>query len=168
MQARHLKSPTMAKKKKDSGSGLVAENRQARRNYEIVDTMEAGLVLVGTEVKSLRLGRANIAESYAREDQGEFVLVNATIPIYPPASQFNHEPTRMRKLLLKKREIAKLIQATQRDGMTVVPLKLFFNDRGLAKLLLGMAKGRKNVDKREVEKKRDWNKQKARLMRDKG
>ena len=156
------------KKKKDDSNGLVAENRAARRNYEITDTLEAGIALVGTEVKSLRLGRANIAESYAREEDGEFVIVNATIPIYPPASQFNHEPTRIRKLLLKKKEIAKLIMATQRDGMTVVPLRLYFNHRGLAKLQLGMAKGRKNHDKRDVEKKRDWDKQKARLMREKG
>ena len=157
-----------AKKKKDDSNGLVAENRVARRNYEIIDTIEAGIALVGTEVKSLRIGRANIAESYAREEDGEFVMVNSTIPIYPPAAQFNHEPTRMRKLLLKKKEIAKLIMSTQRDGMTVVPLRLYFNHRGLAKLQLGLAKGRKNVDKRGVEKKRDWEKQKARLMRDRG
>ncbi len=155
-------------KKKSSGDGLVAENRQARRNYEVVDTLEAGIALLGTEVKSLRLGRANIAESYAREEEGELVLVNASIPEYPPAARFNHPPTRMRKLLLKKKELAKLFQGTQRDGMTIVPLKLYFNDRGIAKLLLGMAKGRKNVDKRDVEKKRDWDKQKARLMRNRG
>lgn len=157
-----------AKKKKSDSNGLIAENRAARRNYEVIDTLEAGIALVGTEVKSLRMGRANIAESYAREEDGEFVLVNATVPIYPPAAQFNHEPTRIRKLLLKKKEIAKLIMATQRDGMTVVPLRLYFNDRGLAKLQLGLAKGRKTVDKRDVEKKRDWDKQKARLMREKG
>ena len=156
------------KKNKDDSNGLVAENRAARRNYEIADTLEAGIALVGTEVKSLRLGRANIAESYAREENGEFVLVNATIPDYPPAARFNHEPTRMRKLLLKRKEIAKLIQSTQRDGMTVVPLRLYFNHRGLAKLQLGLAKGRKTHDKRDVEKKRDWDKQKARLMRDRG
>lgn len=158
----------MAKKNNTRGDGLVAENRQARRNYEVVDTLEAGIALVGTEVKSLRLGRANIAESYAREENGEMVLVNATIPEYPPASRFNHAPTRMRKLLLKKKELAKLFQGTQREGMTVVPLKLYFNDRGIAKLLLGIARGRKTVDKRDVEKKRDWDKQKSRLLRDKG
>lgn len=119
-------------------------------------------------MKSLRLGRANISESYARDEQGELVLVNATIPIYPPASRFNHEPLRMRKLLLKKKELAKLMQGITRDGMTIVPLKLYFNERGIAKLLLGLAKGRKNHDKRDVEKKRDWDKQKARLMRAKG
>ncbi len=157
-----------AKKKKDDSNGLVAENRQARRNYEIEDTIETGLTLLGTEVKSLRQGRANIAESYAREEDGEIVLVNATIPIYEPAARFNHEPTRVRKLLLKKKEIAKLLQGIQREGMTLVPLRLYFNDRGIAKLQLGLAKGRKNYDKRDVEKKRDWDKQKARLMRDKG
>lgn len=158
----------MAKPKKNDSNGLVAENRQSRRNYEVVDTMEAGVVLLGTEVKSLRLGRANISESYARDENGELVLVNATIPIYPPAARFNHEPLRMRKLLLNKKELAKLSQGISRDGMTVVPLKLYFNDRGIAKLLLGLAKGRKNHDKRDVEKKRDWEKQKARLMRAKG
>ncbi|WP_018996874.1 SsrA-binding protein SmpB [Hirschia maritima] len=158
----------MAQKKKNDGNGLVAENRQARRNYEVVDTLEAGIALLGTEVKSLRLGRANISESYARDEQGEIVLVNATIPIYPPAARFNHEPLRMRKLLLKKKELVKLTQGITRDGMTIVPLKLYFNERGIAKLLLGLAKGRKNHDKRDVEKKRDWDKQKARLMRNKG
>ena len=158
----------MAQKKKNDANGLVAENRQARRNYEVVDTLEAGIALLGTEVKSLRLGRANISESYARDEQGEIVLVNATIPIYPPAARFNHEPLRMRKLLLKKKELSKLSQSITRDGMTLVPLKLYFNERGIAKLLLGLAKGRKNHDKRDVEKKRDWDKQKARLMRNKG
>ncbi len=158
----------MAQKKKNDGNGLVAENRQARRNYEVVDTLEAGIALLGTEVKSLRLGRANISESYARDEQGEIVLVNATIPIYPPAARFNHEPLRIRKLLLKKKELVKLTQGITRDGMTIVPLKLYFNERGIAKLLLGLAKGRKNHDKRDVEKKRDWDKQKARLMRNKG
>lgn len=158
----------MAKKTKDDSNGLVAENRQARRNYEIQDTIEAGLALLGTEVKSMRQGRANIAESYAREEDGEIVIVNANIPIYEPASRFNHEPTRIRKLLLKKKEIARLLQGIQRDGMTLVPLRLYFNDRGIAKLQLGLAKGRKTHDKRDVEKKRDWDKQKARLMREKG
>lgn len=147
---------------------LVAENRQARRNYEIEDTFEAGIALVGTEVKSLRGGRANIAESYARADEDGLVLVNATIPTYPPAAQFNHEPTRMRRLLLKKREIAKLIQATEREGRTLVPLKLYFDERGIAKLELALGKGRKTTDKRDVEKKRDWARSKARLLRDRG
>ncbi len=147
---------------------LIAENRQARRNYEIEDTVEAGIALMGTEVKSLRAGRANIAESYAREENGEIVLVNASIPIYPPAAQFNHEPGRKRKLLLKKREMHKLIIGVEREGRTLVPLKLYFNDRGVAKLELGLAKGRSNIDKRDVEKKRDWDRQKGRLLRERG
>ncbi len=147
---------------------LIAENRQARRNYEIEDTVEAGVALLGTEVKSLRSGRANIAESYARADEDGIVLVNATIPIYPPAAQFNHEPTRMRRLLLKKREISRLLQAIDREGRTLIPLKLYFNDRGIAKLELALGKGRKTIDKRDVEKKRDWNRSKARLLRDRG
>ncbi|MEZ5938043.1 MAG: SsrA-binding protein SmpB [Hyphomonadaceae bacterium] len=153
---------------RDQAKKLIAENRQARRNYQIEDTIEAGISLVGTEVKSLREGRANIAESYAREEDGEIVLINASIPIYPPASQFNHEPGRKRKLLLKKREMAKLINAIEREGRTLVPLKLYFNPRGIAKLELALATGRKAPDKRDVEKKRDWDRQKARLMRDRG
>ncbi|MEM6627171.1 MAG: SsrA-binding protein SmpB [Pseudomonadota bacterium] len=156
------------KKKAADNNKLVAENRRARREYEIEDTVEAGLVLVGTEVKSLRLGRANIAESYARQEDGEMVLVNADIPPYPPAAQFNHAPKRMRKLLLHKKEMGKLLGQADRDGRTLVPLKLYFNDRGIAKLLIGLAKGRKTEDKRDVEKKRDWEKQKARLLRDRG
>jgi SsrA-binding protein len=153
---------------REEAKKLVAENRQARRNYEIEDTLEAGIVLVGTEVKSLREGRANIAESYAREQNGEIILVNASIPIYPAASQFNHEPGRPRKLLIKKREMAKLLIAIEREGRTLVPLKLYFNDRGIAKLLLATAKGRKAPDKRDVEKQRDWDRQKGRLLRDRG
>jgi SsrA-binding protein len=147
---------------------LIAENRQARRNYEIEDTLEAGIALVGTEVKSLREGRANIAESYAREENGRIVLVNATIPIYPPAAQFNHEPLRKRFLLLKKRELLRLLAAVEREGRTIVPLKLYFNPDGLAKVELALATGRKTIDKRDVEKKRDWDRDKARLMRNKG
>ena len=147
---------------------LIAENRQARRNFEIEDTVEAGIALLGTEVKSLRSGRANIAESYARADEHGVVLVNATIPIYPPAAQFNHEPTRKRRLLLKKREISRLLQAIEREGRTLIPLKLYFNERGIAKLELALGKGRKSIDKRDVEKKRDWDRSKARLMRDRG
>ncbi len=147
---------------------LIAENRQARRNYEIEDTFEAGIVLKGTEVKSLRAGRANIAESYAREEDGEIILINSTIPIYPPAAQFNHEPGRKRKLLLKRKEMAKLILGIDKEGRTLVPLKMYFNDRGLAKVELGIGRGRKNIDKRDVEKQRDWNRQKGRLLRDRG
>ncbi|MBU6320541.1 MAG: SsrA-binding protein SmpB [Alphaproteobacteria bacterium] len=147
---------------------LIAENRQARRNYEIEDTLEAGIVLLGTEVKSLRAGRANIAESYAREEDGEIMLINASIPIYPPAAQFNHEPGRKRKLLLRKREMARLILGIEKEGRTLVPLKMYFNERGMAKIELGLGRGRKTVDKRDVEKQRDWNRQKGRLLRDRG
>ncbi len=155
-------------KKADPSRKLVAENRQARRSYEIEDTIEAGIVLRGTEVKSLRLGRANIAESYARAENGELVLINANIPEYPPAAQFNHEPGRIRKLLVNKRELGKLLQSIDREGRTLVPLKLYFNDRGIAKLELALGRGRKNIDKRDVEKKRDWERGKARLLRDRG
>lgn len=147
---------------------LIAENRQARRNYEIEDTLEAGIVLLGTEVKSLRAGRANIAESYAREEDGEIMLINASIPIYPPAAQFNHEPGRKRKLLLRRREMARLILGIEKEGRTLVPLKMYFNERGMAKIELGLGRGRKTVDKRDVEKQRDWNRQKGRLLRDRG
>jgi len=147
---------------------VVAENRKARRNYEIEDTFEAGIVLSGTEVKSLRTGKANIAESYASDEDGELFLINAHIPEYEQASHFNHHPRRQRKLLLHRKEIHKLLVGIQREGMTIVPLKLYFNDRGIAKLEIGLAKGRKMHDKREVERKRDWERQKARLMREKG
>jgi SsrA-binding protein len=156
------------KSAREQARKLIAENRQARRNYEIEDTYEAGIQLLGTEVKSLRAGRANIAESYAREEDGEIILVNSSIPIYPPAAQFNHEPGRKRKLLLKKKEMAKLILGVEKEGRTLVPLKMYFNDRGLAKVELGLGRGRKNVDKRDVEKERDWNRQKGRLLRDRG
>ena len=151
---------------KGRGDGLVAENRRARRDYTIEDTLEAGLVLTGSEVKSLREGRANIAESYASVEGGELWLINADIPIYTAANRFNHEPKRKRKLLVSKRELAKLAQAVEREGRTIAPLKLYFNDRGIAKLLVGIATGRKAHDKREVEAKRDWQRQKARLLRE--
>lgn len=147
---------------------LVAENRQARRNYEIIDTIEAGIVLTGSEVKSLRDGRANIAEAYAREEGGQIVMVNSTIPIYPPAGQFNHEPNRKRVLLVKKRELNRLVSAIEREGRTLVPLELYFGDSGMAKIKLALASGRKAPDKRDVEKKRDWDRQKGRLLRDRG
>ncbi len=145
--------------------GLVAENRQARRNYAVEDTMEAGIVLVGSEVKSLREGKANIAESYASLENGELWLINCDIPIYTQANRFNHEPKRHRKLLVKARERSTLAQAIERKGRTIVPLKLYFNERGIAKLLIGIATGRKAPDKRDVEKKRDWDRQKARILR---
>ena len=147
---------------------IVAENRKARFNYEIMDTYEAGLVLTGTEVKSLRQGKANIAESYASDEGGEIWLINSHLPEYLQANRFNHEPRRRRKLLLSKREVNRLRIAINREGMTLVPLKIYFNDQGRAKLELALAKGKKLHDKRETEKERDWNRQKGRLLRDRG
>lgn len=147
---------------------VVAENRKARRDYEIEDTFEAGIALAGTEVKSLRQGKANIAESYASDEDGELFLINAYIPEYAQGSRFNHEPRRPRKLLLHLKEIHRLLVGIQREGMTIVPLRLYFNERGLAKLELALARGRKLHDKRQVVRKRDWERQKARLMREKG
>ena len=154
--------------KDTSGRRVVAENRKARFNYEIMDTFEAGLVLTGTEVKSLREGKANIAESYATEEGGEIWLINSYLPEYLHANRFNHEPRRRRKLLLNKREVRRLIGAVQREGMSLVPLKIYFNERGRAKLEIALAKGKKLHDKRETEKKRDWERQKARLLRERG
>ncbi len=147
---------------------LVAENRRARFDYMIEDTLEAGIQLVGTEVKSLRSGRANIAESYASAERGELWLINATIPEYPPAGQFNHEPRRPRKLLVRSRELKKLIGAVERDGRTLVPLKLYFNERGIAKIEIALATGKKAHDKRAATKDRDWKRQQSRLLRDRG
>jgi SsrA-binding protein len=148
---------------------IAADNRRARFNYEIGETFEAGLMLTGTEVKSLRTGKATIGDSYASIDRaGEVFLVNANIPEYLQANRFNHVPKRPRKLLLKAREIAKLAQATERDGMTIVPLKIYFNDRGRAKVEIALARGKKLHDKRETEKQRDWSREKGRLLRDKG
>lgn len=146
----------------------VAENRKARRDYLIEETLEAGLVLVGTEVKSLRLGRASINESYAAERDGEIYLLNSNIAEFPPAGPFNHEPKRPRKLLLHRREIARLIGAVTREGYTLVPLSLYFNERGHAKVRLGLARGRKKYDKRALEKERAWQREKARLLRGRG
>ncbi len=157
----------MAKKKDEPGK-LIAENRRARFDYLIEDTLEVGIQLLGTEVKSLRNGRANIAESYASTEKGELWLINATIPIYPPAGQFNHEPTRPRKLLVRQRELKKLASAVEREGRTLAPLKLYFNARGIAKLLIALAKGKKAHDKREATKDREWKRQQGRLLRDKG
>ena len=158
----------MAKKTTVDNNKLVAENRRARFDYAIEDTFEAGVSLVGTEVKSLRVGQANIAESYASIEGDELFLINANIPIYEPASQFNHDPKRHRKLLLKRREINRLKGDTQRKGRTVVPLKMYFNNEGRLKLLIGVGVGKKAVDKRETQKKRDWAKEKGRILRDKG
>jgi len=153
--------------KSESGK-LVAENRKARFNYEIEDKLEAGLVLTGSEVKSLRAGKANIADSYASDEGGALYLINAHIAEYSQAGRANHDPTRRRKLLLHRRELDRLRGAIQREGMAVVPLRLYFNARGIAKVQLGIAKGKKLHDKRETEKKRDWERQKGRLMREKG
>ncbi|TCA37105.1 SsrA-binding protein SmpB [Rhizobium leguminosarum bv. viciae] len=147
---------------------IVAENRKARFNYEIIDTYEAGIVLMGTEVKSLREGKANIAESYASDEGGEIWLINSYLPEYLQANRFNHEPRRRRKLLLSGREIHRLRSAINREGMTLIPLKIYFNDRGRAKMELALAKGKKLHDKRESEKERDWNRQKSRLLKDRG
>jgi SsrA-binding protein len=147
---------------------LIAENRRARFDYIIDEVVEAGIMLVGTEVKSLREGQANIAESYAAIENQELFLINATIPIYAPASQFNHLPTRPRKLLLKQNEINKLWNLTQRKGRTLIPLKMYFDGNGRVKIQIGTATGKDNKDKRESVKKRDWQRDKARLMRDRG
>lgn len=147
---------------------LIAENRRARFDYIIDEVVEAGIMLVGTEVKSLREGQANIAESYAAIENQELFLINATIPIYAPASQFNHLPTRPRKLLLKQNEINKLWNLTQRKGRTLIPLKMYFDGNGRVKIQIGTATGKDNKDKRETVKKRDWQRDKARLMRDRG
>ena len=147
---------------------LIAENRRARFDYFLEDTLEAGLVLTGSEVKSLREGRANIAESYASAEGRELVLINAYIPEYGPSNRFNHEPRRPRKLLLHRRQIDKLLAAVQREGRTVVPTRLYFDDKGRAKLELAVAKGKKLHDKRQTEADRDWKRDQARLMRDKG
>jgi len=147
---------------------LIAENRRARFDYFLEDNVEAGIVLTGTEVKALRQGRANIAESYASAEGRDIVLINAYIPEYGPANRFNHEPRRPRRLLLHRRQIDRMIAAIQREGRTIVPLRLFWDDKGRAKLELAMAKGKKIHDKRQTEADRDWSRDKARLMRDKG
>ena len=158
----------MSKSEKKNGPRTVADNRKARFNYEILETYEAGIALTGTEVKSLRTGKATIGEAYAGPSGEEFFLFNAYIPEYLQANRFNHETRRPRRLLLHKRQINKLIGATQREGFTVIPLKIYFNDRGRAKVELGLGRGKKLHDKRETEKERSWNRERARLMRDKG
>jgi len=155
-------------KKKDDGQRVVADNRKARHLYFIESTLEAGLQLMGSEVKSLRTGKANIGESYAQAKDGEIFLVNSYIPEYLMANRFNHEPRRVRKLLVRKAEARKLSAAVQREGMTLVPLKVYFTPKGIAKIELGLAKGKKLHDKRQTEKARDWARDKARLMRAKG
>ena len=155
-------------KKKDDDQRVVADNRKARHLYFIESTLEAGLMLMGSEVKSLRTGKANIAESYAQAKDGEIFLVNSYIPEYLMANRFNHEPRRVRKLLVRKTEARRLSAAVQREGMTLVPLRVYFNPRGIAKIELGLAKGKKLHDKRQSEKTRDWARDKARLLRAKG
>jgi SsrA-binding protein len=155
-------------KKKDDDHKVVADNRKARFSYFIESTMEAGLMLMGSEVKALRTGKATIAESYAYAKDGEIFLVNSYIPEYKMANRFNHEPRRQRKLLVHKAEAKKLAAAVQREGLTLIPLRVYFNAKGTAKIELGVAKGKKIHDKRETEKKRDWARDKGRLMRDKG
>ena len=155
-------------KKKDDGQKIVADNRKARHLYFIESTLEAGLALAGSEVKSLRTGKANIGESYAMAKAGELFLVNAYIPEYLMANRFNHEPRRPRKLLVHRTQARRLAAAVQREGMTLVPLKLYFTPRGIAKVELGIARGKKLHDKRETAKARDWARDKARLLRGKG
>ena len=147
---------------------LVAQNRRARHNFLIEDTLEAGLMLTGSEVKSLRLSRCSLGEAYAGDMKGEIYLFNAHIAPYGPASRFGHEPKRPRKLLLHKRERDRLLGMVRREGYTLVPLSVYFNERGIAKVEIGLARGKRKADKRETEKKRDWQRAKARLMREKG
>ena len=147
---------------------VVADNRRARFNYEIGEAFEAGIALTGSEVKSLRAGKATIAESYADARGGEIWLVNSNIPEYQQAGRFNHAPKRLRKLLLHQRQIDKLAGAVERDGMTIVPIKLYFNERGRAKIEIALGRGKKLHDKRETLKKRSWEREKGRLLRLKG
>jgi SsrA-binding protein len=154
--------------KKERVFKIVADNRRARFNYEIGEVFEAGIALTGTEVKSLRQGWATIAESYADARGGEIWLVNANIPEYLQASRFNHAPKRARKLLLHKRQISKLASAVEREGMTLVPLKMYFNEKGRAKIEIALARGKKLHDKRETDRKRSWDRERSRLLRAKG
>lgn len=147
---------------------VVAQNRRARFDFEITETLEVGIMLTGTEVKSLRLGTSSINESFAGEMEGEIFLFNANIPEYLEANRFNHEPKRPRKLLMRKRQLTKFLNAIRRKGMTLVPLKVYFNGKGRAKVELGLGRGKRNVDKRNTIKDRDWQRDKARLMRTKG
>ncbi|MGI9170802.1 MAG: SsrA-binding protein SmpB [Caulobacteraceae bacterium] len=147
---------------------LIADNRRARFDYFLEEKFEAGLSLTGSEVKSLRLGKANIAESYAAAEGRQLTLINAYIPEYGPANRFNHEPRRPRRLLLRRKEIDKLLGAVRRDGRTLIPTRLYFNDKGLAKLELALAKGKSAPDKRHVVAERDWKREQGRLMREKG
>jgi len=143
----------------------VAQNRRARHDYLIEDTIEAGVVLQGTEVKVLRQGQGSITEAYADQSGGELFLVNANIPEYPAAAHFSHQPRRPRKLLLHRKQVHRLLGAIQRDGMTVIPLSIYFNERGRAKVELGIARGKRKADKRQTEKQRDWQRSRGRILR---
>ena len=145
-------------------TGRIAENRRARYDYQIEETLEAGIILHGSEVKSLRTGRASIAESYAGDNNGRLALINANIPVYP-SSRDNHQPKRVRELLVSRKQRNRLLGLIRREGVTLVPLSLYFNDRGLVKLQIGLAKGRKKEDKRQAERDRAWSRQKQRLLR---
>lgn len=158
----------MAKPTTDPNYKVIAENRRARYDYAIEDDLECGIQLMGSEVKSLRASSANIAESYAAVDQAELWLVNSYIAPYDPAKTWGHEERRRRKLLVSRKELARLWAATQREGLTLVPLVMYFNHRGLVKLKIGIAKGKKTQDKRATEAKRDWQRQKARILRERG
>ncbi len=158
----------MPKPTPDKKWRVVADNRKARFHFEWLERFEAGIVLKGSEVKSMRAGSVHIAESYAGAEGGEIWLYNAYIPEYLQSNRFNHEERRPRKLLLHKRQVNRLIGAVERQGLTLVPLKLYFNERGKAKVEIALAKGKKIHDKRQTEKQRDWNREKARLMREKG
>jgi SsrA-binding protein len=155
-------------KKASPDQKIIADNRKARYSFAIESTIEAGLILLGSEVKSLRTGKATIAEAYATARDGEIFLVNSYISEYQMAGRFNHEPKRVRKLLVRKTEAQKLVIAVRRQGMTLIPMKLYFNRKGIAKIELGIARGKKIHDKRQTEKSRDWDRQKSRLLRDKG
>lgn len=158
----------MARKKTNPNYKIIAENRKARYNYAIEDDLECGIILEGSEVKSLRAGSGNIAESYASVENAELWLINSYIGPYEQAKTFSHEARRRRKLLVGRRELSKLWSATSREGMTLVPLVMYFNHKGVVKLKIGIAKGKKTTDKRETERKRDWQRQKARLLRQQG
>ena len=158
----------MSKDKDNKNYKQIAENRRARFDYAIEEDLECGIILEGSEVKSMRTGGTNIAESYATVDNGELWLVNSYVAPYDQAKMFRHEERRRRKLLVSRKQLSDLWNATQRKGMTLVPLSMYFNDRGIAKIKIGVAKGKQNHDKRETAAKRDWSRQKARLMKDHG
>ena len=160
-----MSSKSGGSKKNIKGEKVIADNRKANYLFSIEEVFEAGIVLLGSEVKSLRLNKANIAESYASEEEGEIFLINSNIPSYKNAIFTNHKPKRKRKLLLNSREINKLKNASQKKGMTIIPLKLFFNEKGIAKITIGLGKGKKLYDKRQDQKRKDWDKQKSRLLK---